>query len=318
MIGLLKNSAKAAIRAFVRTRLKYCPLSPDAADWYAEQIRKWPSILGGLNFEQTKSLPAGVTMKLGIVDVIERTLLTTGVWDPIVEQVLRQSLKPGDTFLDVGANIGYFSLLASNLVGPDGTVVSFEPSVRALAKLTTHLSLNQCHNVTVCSQAMGEIIGTNNLNWAPSSNIGGSTIARGTASQGTSEKIAVRRLDDVCNEMSLSPSAVKLDVEGFELFALRGARQMLEQHHPLVICELTNEFLRDHGHSAGDMLIFMSNFGYQAWLVTLDSRGLVTAEPCLPDRIPQDQAEVMFCVEPPDFASTSGTRAGASSVSAGV
>ncbi|MCA9051195.1 MAG: FkbM family methyltransferase, partial [Planctomycetaceae bacterium] len=164
-------------------------------------------------------------MNLGIVDVIERTLLTTGQWDPIVEHVLRSCLKRGDTFLDVGANIGYFSLLASQLIGDEGWVVSFEPSARALSKLTRHLCLNQCDNVTVCSQAMGQSSGTAVLNWAPSSNIGGSTLNRARPSQGYSERVAVRALDDVCREMDLVPSVIKLDVEGFELFALRGAEQ---------------------------------------------------------------------------------------------
>ena len=111
--------------------------------------------------------------------------------------------------------IGYFSLMASKLVGETGRVVSFEPSARALSKLTAHLCLNQCGNVTVCSHAMGESAGSERLNWAPSSNIGGSSIARGIPSQGYSELVAVRRLDDVCREMQLTPSFVKVTMPHF-------------------------------------------------------------------------------------------------------
>lgn len=316
MIRILKNSAKAAIRSAVKARLQALPLSLQTAEWYADRIKSWPGIFSEMNFQTRRTLPAGMMMDLGIVDVIERTLLTTGEWDPIVENVLRSCLKPGDTFLDVGANIGYFSLLASQLVGDAGTVVSFEPSARALSRLTGHLCLNQCRNVTVCSQAMGESTGTETLNWAPSSNIGGSTIARGIPANGYSEQIAVRRLDDVCRDMSLKPSVIKLDVEGFELFALRGAEQTLRTHHPVVVCELTNQFLTDHGHSGSDMLHFMSSLGYDAWLVTLKEDGRLAAEPCRSDQTPRDQAEVLFAVRPPEFAQpTAAARADATPVS---
>jgi FkbM family methyltransferase len=299
---LVKNILKSIIRIGVDARLRYLPLSMATADWYADQIKRRPAIFADLNFQVQHRLPAGMQMNLGIVDVIERTLLTTGQWDPIIEQTLRGCLKPGDVMLDVGANIGYFSLLGSQLVGPAGRVVSFEPSIRALSKLTTHLCINRCNNVTVCSQAMGEIAGTEHLNWAPSSNIGGSTIARGIPSQGQSEPIAVRRLDEVCEQMQLVPSFVKLDVEGFELYALRGARETLRLHHPIVVCELTNDFLEDHGQSGAEMLRFMRELGYEAWLIRLDDQHQLTAEHCSGEQVPQAQAEVLFATEPPAFA----------------
>ena len=302
MIRAVKNSVKALVRGVVRARLKHLPLSTTKAEIYANHIKQWPSVLGELNFQSQRELPAGMTMNLGIVDVIERTLLTTGSWDPIVEQALRACVKSGDTVLDVGANIGYFSLLASRLVGDEGRVVSFEPSARALSKLTGHLCLNRCGNVTVCSQAMGDHIGTDKLNWAPNSNIGGSTIARGIASQGYSEQIAIRRLDDVCNEMQIVPNFIKLDVEGFELFALRGAEETLQRHHPTVVCELTNQFLTDHGQSGADMLDFMRGLGYEAWIIDLDDDNLIRGTHCANNATPRDQAEILFAVETPEFA----------------
>lgn len=267
-------------------------------------MKLWPAVFSGTSYPLRRELATGMKMNLGIVDIIERTLRTTSHWDPIVEQTLNVCLQPGDVFLDVGANIGYFSLLGSQRVGDGGQVVSFEPSIRALSKLTTHLCINDCSNVTVCSQAMGETAGTGQLNWAPASNIGGSTIARGTPSQGHSERIAIRTLDKVCSEMKLVPSFIKLDVEGFELFALRGARQTLAKHHPVVVCELTNAFLEDHGHSGAEMLRFMRDLGYHAWLIRLDGEGNITADKCHSDETPKDQAEVLFSTTPPSFASS--------------
>lgn len=319
MLRLLKNFAKASIRAGVNARLSHFPLSAAAAEWYAEQFRRWPAVFAGLDFQTQRQLPAGMQMNLGIVDIIERTLLTTGAWDPIIRQTMTACLKPGDVFLDVGANIGYFSLLASRLVGDSGRVFSFEPSARALSKLTAHICLNECSNITVCSQAMGEKPGTERLNWAPSSNIGGSTIARGASSQGRSETIAVRRLDDVCRELQIAPSFIKLDVEGFELFALRGARETLSRHHPVVVCELTNRFLKDHGQSGAEMLHFMRELNYHAWLISLNEQGTLTAQLLRPEDTPVDQAEVLFSTVAPDFCGSplSSTETGSARVSVG-
>ena len=149
---------------------------------------------------------------------------------------------------------------------------------------------------------MGESVRTEQLHWAPESNIGGSTIARGTPSQGYSESIFVRRLDDVVAEMRLVPDFIKLDIEGFELFALRGAQTMLAEHHPTVVCELTNLFLQDHGQSGCDMLQFMRGLGYDAWLLSLDDAGELVATHCDDDQTPADQAEVLFSTTTPAFA----------------
>lgn len=292
MLRSIKNLGKMLIRQSVDCRLNRLPLSEATAGWYADRIRKYPAILGDLNGRRNVELPAGIMMNVGIVDVIERSLLTTGTWDRIVQDCLQQLLKPGDTFLDVGANIGYFSMLASKIVGESGTVVSFEPSARALTRLTLHGCMNRCRNLLVCSHAVGEVAGRAALNWASAANIGGSTINRGTGAH--VEQIFVRRLDDVCEELSLKPRLIKMDIEGFEMYALEGARQMLQQYHPNVICELTGAFLKDHGQSSESLVRFMAELNYRAFLMSLSSEGQLLLKRCLPEETPSDQAEVLF------------------------
>lgn len=282
------------IRQTVDCRLNRLPLSAATAEWYADRIRKYPAILGDLNGRRNVQFPIGITMNVGIVDVIERSLLTTGTWDLIVQKCLQQLLTAGDTFLDVGANIGYFSMLASKIVGEAGTVVSFEPSARALTRLTLHACMNRCRNLLVCSHAVGEVAERAALNWANATNIGGSTINRGSGAH--VEAIVVRRLDDVCQELSLRPRLMKMDIEGFELFALKGAIQMLQQHHPDVICELTGAFLRDHGQSSESLVRFMEELNYRAFLLSLSSDGRLLLKRCLPKDTPSEQAEILFSV----------------------
>ena len=294
MIAVLKKLAKKSLRQVIRVRMNCCGLTLAQAEWYAEKIKRYPAILNELNYRRDVNLPLGVRMNVGLIDVIERSLLTTGHWDPIVESCVQQLLKPGDTFLDVGANIGYFSMMASGIVGPNGTVVSFEPSARALTRLTSHGCLNQCRNLLICSHAVGDSIGRSSLNWAPSSNIGGSTISRGKPATGAVEQITIRRLDDVCREFSLTPGLIKMDIEGFELFALRGARETLADHGPNVICELTGSFLEDHGQSARDLVQFMLDLGYTPFQLSESGSGRLVATPFCLDETPSSQAEVLF------------------------
>ena len=300
MLRSMKNFGKMLIRQAVNCRLNRLPLSESTAEWYAEKIKKYPAILGDVNGRRNVQLTAGITMNVGIVDVIERSLLTTGTWDLIVEKCLQQLLTAGDTFLDVGANIGYFSMLASKIVGETGTVVSFEPSARALTRLTLHGCMNRCRNLLVCSHAVGEVAGRVALNWANATNIGGSTINRGTGTH--VEAIAVRRLDDVCQELSLRPRLMKMDIEGFELFALKGASEILQQCHPDVICELTGAFLRDHGQSSESLVRFMQDLGYLAFLVSLSTDSQLLLKRCSPEETPSEQAEILFSVSDDPFA----------------
>lgn len=294
MLSVLKAFAKKCLRQMIRIRLDCFNLTLAQAEWYAQKIKQYPGIFGALNYRRDVTLPVGVRMNVGLIDVIERSLLTTGHWDSIVESCVQRLLKPGDTFLDVGANIGYFSMMASKVVGSNGTVVSFEPSARALTRLAAHGCLNQCRNQLICSHAVGDFTGRSTLNWAPSSNIGGSTISRGKAATGAVEQITIRRLDDVCREFDLVPSLIKMDIEGFELFALKGAREMLQMHSPQVVCELTGPFLADHGQSAKELVQFMLELDYTPFRLSEAGSGGLTATPFCLNETPTDQAEVLF------------------------
>jgi len=89
-------------------------------------------------------------------DLIQRYIYLFGVWEANLSSWIRSALKPGDVFVDVGANIGFFSLLASQIVGSEGRVVSIEPSPTIFAQLTANVALNRVGNIRLVNCAASD------------------------------------------------------------------------------------------------------------------------------------------------------------------
>lgn len=115
--GILRRAARVVVKAIGQWQCRRVATMEMAEKW-AERIKKYPGIYSGIDTRRAIRLPeSGFEMVLGLVDVVERTIRVEGGWDRDVEMVLRQHLGAGDVFFDVGANIGYFSLFASYIVG---------------------------------------------------------------------------------------------------------------------------------------------------------------------------------------------------------
>jgi FkbM family methyltransferase len=165
------------------------------------------------------------------------------------------------TVIDVGAHVGIYSLLASAKVGPNGNVVAIEPSPANARLLRQHLDFNQSRNVEVIEAAVADKPGHMSFNYRP--------IATDPASfansiayniSGESANVEVRTLDDICS--SLSPAVIKIDVEGAELLALRGAKKLLVKHRPTVIVAVHPEPMRMLGTTPEQLMSYMSSLAY--------------------------------------------------------
>ncbi|MGB7600544.1 MAG: FkbM family methyltransferase [Candidatus Sulfotelmatobacter sp.] len=150
------------------------------------------------------------------------------------QRLISSMVKPGTVFYDVGANVGFYSLLASELEGPQGKVFAFEPLPRNVAYLRRHLELNRVSNVEILELALGEQTGMASFTPEPSGFMG-------RLSDAGCLPVAVARLDDLLEQGRLvPPHSIKMDIEGAELLALRGAIGCIQQHRPLI-------FLATHG-----------------------------------------------------------------------
>jgi FkbM family methyltransferase len=148
--------------------------------------------------------------------------------------------RRGDTFLDVGANVGWISLVASRCVGRGGRVVAFEPSPPLAGRLRYQRRVNFAHNLTVEAAAIGEVSGTTMLYLHNSGDsdfnslIEAAVVYEGKAKPERLE-IQAWSIDEYCQRTALQPRVIKIDVEGAELMVLRGAQGVMRQHKPILI-----------------------------------------------------------------------------------
>jgi FkbM family methyltransferase len=173
-----------------------------------------------------------------------------------VQRILAARLRPGMVFYDLGANIGLFTLLAARLVGGKGKVFSFEPDPLVAARLRRNVERNQFSNVTVVEAGVWSSSGKVDFVTADSSSPDRGVGRFVTEAGGPSvTPIPCEALDDF-TQGAPPPNAIKCDVEGAEVEALRGAERLLRTHHPWIICEMhseanerdVREFLRQLGY----------------------------------------------------------------------
>ncbi len=174
-----------------------------------------------------------------------------GGYEPETSNTLAALIKPGMVCYDCGANVGYFTLVMSALVGPAGQVFAFEPDPRHADALRKHMELNDCRNVVVKEIALSNCSGTTLFMSAKSMS---------AISQDGNVVVACDSLD----RLGLpAPDVMKIDVEGAELDVLDGASRLLREHRPVVLMAL-----HINVQQANECVATLKSFGYQAELHT--------------------------------------------------
>lgn len=174
-----------------------------------------------------------------------------GSYEYHVCKALAEFLFTGMTFYDIGANVGYFTLLGSRLVGEPGHVVAFEPVPRNMKYLKEHISINGIENAILLEAAVSNTSGI--VTFAEGSNPSMGTVS----SEGVLEVSSVT-LDGILQSRSIpKPDVIKMDIEGGELDALRGAVELLRVHRPVL-------FLATHGDEVRrECLAFLDRLSYR-------------------------------------------------------
>jgi FkbM family methyltransferase len=205
---------------------------------------------------------AGFQMELDGRDEVTGELLRTGEWEASTGATLREHLHPADTFVDVGCHVGYFSLLASQLVGESGQVISIEANPNTADRAQRNIAINGTRNITLVRKACGDETKELAFHCARMINSGGSSLAQANAGRG-SQAVVVQAvtLDSLLVGIPRI-SLMKVDVEGFELPVLRGAVQTLEREHPALVLELKPELLVNANTSEGEARAWLAAHGY--------------------------------------------------------
>ncbi|MBW6466046.1 MAG: FkbM family methyltransferase [Brevefilum sp.] len=171
-----------------------------------------------------------------------------------------REIQPQTVVYDIGANVGFYSLLAAHLTGPTGKVYAFEPLHRNVEFIRRHAALNRFETIEIFEAAVSDQAGEAFFDL-------GVSIATGHLSDSGTVSVHQVRLDDMLAEGVIDPPHImKVDVEGAEYAVFQGAKTLLETHRPLI-------FLDTHGRDVHALTIdLLAGYGYQ--FETLDGRPL--------------------------------------------
>jgi FkbM family methyltransferase len=171
-------------------------------------------------------------------------------------------LKPNATFIDVGANIGWYTVLASVCVGAGGKVFAFEPVRRIFQHLTENVQINHGRNVFLERLAISDKCGTAILSNVDPRNDGSGSIVAGRV-QG--EEVTTEELDTYCAARGISNiDLLKLDVEGAEMLALGGMKSLLsERRVKRILFEYDRSLQEQAGQQPHAVLEFLERFGFE-------------------------------------------------------
>jgi FkbM family methyltransferase len=165
--------------------------------------------------------------------------LASGNLEFSVQEALVRRLERGAVMYDIGANLGFFSLVAARLVGPDGRVYAFEPAPDNATAIARNAGLNQLENIVVIPRAVSASAGTARLqvvddqSWSCLEEFGEHPNTERVL------EVSTVAIDDLVATGELPPPAlVKIDVEGAELAVLEGMAATIERHRPAIVCEL--------------------------------------------------------------------------------
>jgi len=215
----------------------------------------------------------GARMHVRFPDTIQSYVYFFGVWEPSITAYMTATLSPGDIVIDIGANVGYDTLLASHLVGPRGEVHAIEASPHVYQRLIENLALNETANVTTYQEAVCASDCSVQVFLHDPCNLGGTTIMPAVALRRAvtvEATVRGRPLAAIIPESTiLSARLIKIDVEGAEWPVIDGFASLLPHlsSHTELLIEVSAEGLNDHGSSIPAFLDLFRRAGFAAYAI---------------------------------------------------
>jgi len=200
-------------------------------------VRKAGQIATARFRKQTHTIKSGPAKGLKINVAGSRLGYILGTTERDTQRMMSAALTTGDVFYDLGANVGFLSLVAASLVGKDGAVYSFEPLSANAAVARANADRNGLHQIMVIETAVSDRCGTAILTLGRGDQDG--RLDQGNVQPSSSRlPVPVTTLDAHVEAGARPPTLIKIDVEGVELAAIRGMNNTLRKYHPRLICEL--------------------------------------------------------------------------------
>jgi FkbM family methyltransferase len=192
-------------------------------------------------------------------------IVSEHAYEEEVIESLEGILKPGDTFLDLGANEGFFSILGSKIVGPSGRVIAIEPQTRLQSVLVKNIAENKAFNVNVYQRVISDSQGIATLTLSPDMNTGSSGLIRVTKYKTATEEIIQLTFQQFIDQLNVRRiKLMKIDIESFEYEAVLGSRELFQTDLiENIALELHPDILESRGKSGTDIVEFLQSAGYK-------------------------------------------------------
>ncbi|WP_218422522.1 MULTISPECIES: FkbM family methyltransferase [Stutzerimonas] len=258
---------------------------------YAEYLNEqhaflfdYPAFLAGTDVADIRITAEGVAVSSAahgvsmLVDALDLhatpyTLLDFGAYEADETSFLKSVFRGGDVFLDIGANLGWYSLVLGKNC-PTSRIYAFEPIPSTVAVLRKNIQINHLENIEPI--AMGMFDKEEELNFLFAPDVSGATslkMAGQSRGHASIQNVVCKTttLDDFCSSRGVVPDLLKIDVEGAELMVVKGGRKTFEGI-PILLIELLRKWSREFGYHPNDVFEFLNGYGYRAWAFTSSGR----------------------------------------------
>jgi FkbM family methyltransferase len=285
----------ALIRAPIRWLLRVWSHIPRAHGYLYHIVEEFGDRLA------TKPLPGhlanGATMRCDLRDSMQRQIYFLGAYEPVETYLFPLLLRPGMVVVDAGAHIGQYTLLAALEVGPQGAVHAFEPVPKNFDQLAFHVRENHLESTVKTNMlALWHEADTLSLNLSGEQPLNPGAYTAGLTPRSV-DSVACKAvsLDSYVRENHIARvDVIKMDIEGSEWNALKGARDVLARWQPTILMELSRPMCSGLGYQPEQIWEFLKSFGYKMWVIAASPVGCCH----LLSPPPEDFANVIFHTNP--------------------
>jgi FkbM family methyltransferase len=264
----LPGPTKLALWLYVHARLSFSRNTEAADHWLALEL----ATALGYRIPVVARLGNGMKVRVVWNDFIGRTIQRHGYYEPEMVRLFEKLLKPGMILLDIGAHIGQYTLVASELVGETGAVHSFEPDPETFEWLSANLRLNRRKNVRVNQLALSDAPGKTKFYLSTTDDIGSNSLAPPANYSGREVEVTTTTVDSYLEQQHVPHvDLLKADIEGAEYAMLSGACSLLSSdHQPVIILEFEEASQKKLKSSCAELADFLSSRGYTLYRIVED------------------------------------------------
>jgi FkbM family methyltransferase len=273
MEAMMLHGVPSALGALSRAYMRYAPIATGKPLLWSRLIDPY---FAWHHRRFAARTVFGMKMHGDSADIIGQYIYYFGLWEPDITAWIKRRLVPGDVFLDVGANIGYYSLLASHLVGPHGSVIAVEASPTTFRTLLDNIAINGLANVRALNLAASDHPGRLKLYRGSEHHSGLATVVKERGFELGTEieaEVPAAPLNSILSVEEMRRLRIaKIDVEGAEAQVVAGMESLIEQGRPdlEIIIEIDPVLLERQGKSAEAALAPFLRAGYHAYVLTND------------------------------------------------